>query len=181
MRNDQRQRSMEIRGQMLPILPSQWQDDELTMQVAVALTPQEGSDMAQKMMMMHQVLSQDEDMRLLYGMQQKHALFDAVFDALGVADSTPYMGVPGSPEVVQQMQAMQQQAQEQQAKQDEMMAIQAQALTSNEQRQWAELNNKIMDTLQDNEREDKKFEWTQFVDMNEIEIEKNQSRAASIG
>jgi hypothetical protein len=181
MRNDQRQRAMEIRGQQIPIIPSQWQDDELTMTVAVALTPQEGTDVAQKLLTMHSILSQDEQMGMVYGLKQKHALMDAVFDAMGIADSTPYLGVPDSPEVVQQMQAQQEQMMQAQQKQEQMEQFQMSVIDDNNAREWQKLNNTIMDTMTDNTLNEEKFEWQQVVETNEMEIERQQGRAASIG
>jgi len=40
MINDQGQSQMEVGGEMVPIVPSQWQDEDLNMDVAVALTPE---------------------------------------------------------------------------------------------------------------------------------------------
>lgn len=180
MRNDQSVTQTEVSGQMVQIAPQTWQDNELLMEVAVALTPQEAQEHAQKLLMMHQLMAQDPVMEPLYGVQQRHAMFDDIFDALGVADTTKYMMRPDSPEYMQMMQQRQQEAAaQQQAQQDAMMA-QMEIMGDEQARKWAEANSKIMDTIADNEREDEKFEWSKYVDQKEINIEEEQKRAASI-
>jgi hypothetical protein len=83
----------------------------------------------------------------MYGAPQKHALMDAVFDALGVSDSTPYLMRPDSPEYQQkQMQAQQQEAEVREL-QRQAGQMQIQLAQSKEQREWA------------------KLEWQQTTDM----------------
>lgn len=138
MRHDKSQDQMEVRGKVIPIVPSQWSDDALDMDIAVALTPEEGKDFAGKLLSMHTLLTQDPTMAPLYGLAQKHALLDSVFDAMGVSDSTPYMQRPDSPQV--------QQAVQQNAEMGKMMAQRAMKmeddnmdlLKSGDKRLWEE-------------------------------------------
>ena len=178
---DKRVIAREVAGQQIQIAPSTWADNEDQMQVAVALTPQEATEHAQKLLMMHQLMSGDEQLSQLYGVAQRHAMFDDIFDAMGVTDTTRYMMRPDSPEYQQQMMAQQQAMQEQQAKQEQLMALQIQSMDNEQARKWAELNNKIMDTMADNQRADDQFEWDRYVDQKEINIEEDQNRQAAIG
>jgi hypothetical protein len=181
MENDKRTRRTEVSGQILLINPQQWQDDECSMEVSVALTPQESSEHAQRLLMMHQLMMQDPQLSALYGLQQRHAMFDDIFDALGVGDTTKYMMRPDSPEFMQQMQSQQMQAQQMQQMQMEQMAFQRGLLEADSIRKDQELRNKIMDTTHDNELDDEKFSWEKFTDQQEIAIEREQERQANIG
>jgi hypothetical protein len=145
------------------------------------LTPDEGADHAQKLMVMHQTLSMDPQLSQLYGLKERHALMDDVFDAMGVGDTQRYLMRPDSPEFAQAQQQMQQQQQMQMQQQQQMFAQQQANFREQLDQKWAEINNKIMDTMQDNEREDEKSDWTMYKEGQELEIERDQKRAANIG
>ena len=181
MENDQGQTQVEMSGRMVVVAPQQWQDYELDMEVSVALTPKEAEEHAQKLMMMHTVISQDPQLSTLYGVKERHALFDDIFDAMGVADTTKYLMRPDSEEYMQAMQQQAEQAQMEQMAQQQMMQQQIDIALDEQARKWADLNNKIDDTLADNERADEEFAWDMFKDSKEIEIEEEQQRQASIG
>ncbi len=170
---------MESGGRQIVIQPSAWSDDE-SMEVEVALTPDEVQRMAQRLISMNQLLSGDEEMKPLYGLQQKHALYDTVFEMMGVKDSTKFMASLGSPQHQQFMQNAQQQQQMMMAQQEQARQTQEEILASRERYQWAELNNKIMDTIQDNQREDEKLELDVFKAMEEIRLEETQERAVAV-
>ena len=192
MENDKSQDQMESGGKIIPIAPSQWQDDASEMDIAVALTPDEAQIMAKQMIMLHQLKSQDEGIGPMYGPEQRHAFYDAVYEMIGIEDATPYIMNPQSQEYQQMMQAQQQQAQ-QQAQHQMQMQMQAQetqleSLNQQVQQGWAALNNKVMDTVHDNALDDKKQEWQQYMDFEnlqlaeeELEIEEDQERGVSIG
>ena len=192
MENDKSSDQMESGGKIIPIVPSQWQDNANEMEIAVALTPDEAQTMAKQMIMLHQLKSQDEVIADMYGPDQRHAFYDSVYELIGVDDATPYLANPQSPEY-QQMQA--QKAQQQKAMADHQMQMQMQtqetqleAMNQQVQQGWAALNNKIMDTAHDNDLDDKKQKWQQYVDFEnlqlkeeELEIEEDQERGVSIG
>jgi hypothetical protein len=181
MENDKSQRLLEVGGRMIPIAPSQWRDSELNMAVAKALTPEEGQRFAQMMLMLHSTMSQDPQMQMLYGVSQKHALFDDIFDAIGVDDTTRYMMRPDSPEFQQAMVSMQQNQQQQAQKQEELRQFQMGLMMSGDRRLWEEFNWKVTNEMDDNNREDRKLDHQMVIDEEELDIERNQKRAANIG
>jgi hypothetical protein len=197
--NDKSQSELEVRGRMIPIVPSQWTDNVHDMEVAKALTPEEGREFGQNMLMMHQIISQDPEMSLVYGLSQKHALMDSVFDALGVEDTTPYMARPDSEEVMQAMQQQQMQMEEAKENQEAMTLTQVNLARSADRREWERLNwDRTQDMAKSNMDEDKfehekaldfsqsrldwmKFDWERRVDTAEVQIERSQARAARVG
>ena len=186
MRNDKSQTSMEIGGQMVPIVPAQWQDEELHMQAAVALTPEEGQRAAQQLMMIHSTLVQDPTMAVMYGPQQKHAQLDLIYDLLGVSDTSSLLLAPSSPQYQQAAQQQSQQAQVAQQKQDQLMAAQlqtaqaqVQVATSGEQRAWDELSWKKTNEMADNMLNEEKHEWDVDRETQELQIERQQKRPVS--
>ena len=188
MREDKGQDVKEVAGQMMPIVPSQWQDEDLVMDVAVALTPDEGSQMAQQLLMMNSMLSQDPTMQISYGVAQKHALLDQVFDLMGISDTSKILLAPSDPQFQQAAQQQAQQAQMEQQKQDKLLGVQVagaetqtQLALSSDQRAWQEFGWKQTNEMADNLREDDELEHKKDVDMQELEIERTQKRQASIG
>ena len=77
-KHDKSQSVLEAGGRKIPIIPAQWQGDD-EMEVEVALTPSEAQGQAIKLLGMDDRLRQDPEMKLLYGIKQKHALYDTVF------------------------------------------------------------------------------------------------------
>lgn len=148
----------ESAGQMLPVVPASWEGDFDDLDVAIALTPEESEAHAQKLMTMHQTLAMGPTgPHPLYGLQQQHALMDEVFDAMGIADTTPFLMRPDSEE----FQMMQQQQSEQaQAEQQQMMQMQQAQMQIQEQQVaqgWAAINNSMMDKMEDNQRADREL------------------------
>jgi hypothetical protein len=188
MENDKSQDQMESGGKIIPIVPSQWQDDENEMDTAVALTPDEAQIMAKQMIMLHQLKSQDEGIGPMYGPEQRHAFYDAVYEMIGIEDATPYIMSPQSPQYQQAMQSQAEQAKMQHAMAMQVQNTQLESLNQQVQQGWAALNNKIMDTVHDNDLDDQKQKWQQYVDFEklqldqeELEIEEEQQRGVSIG
>ena len=179
---------MESGGKVIPIVPSQWQDDMHDMEIAVALTPDEAQSMAQKMVMLHQLKDQDEQVGPMYGPEQRHAFYDTLYELIGVEDATPYLLPPQSP---QYQQAVQQK--EEDAKKAEQMAMmqaqqqgqltetQMEAISQQVQQGWARINTDSLDTTHDNLLDDKKFGHTVFKDNAELALEAEQKRAVSVG
>jgi hypothetical protein len=187
MKMDRTTRVLEVAGQMMPISPQSWHDTGLEMEVAFALTPEEAQEKAQQVLMMHGMMSQDEDMKLMYGPEQKHAVFDLVFEAIGISDTTKIMLPPTSPQYqqkVQQQQMMQQQAmQAQQAamqKQGQVADVQIRGLMSKEQREWAQFNWSRTNDMADNTREDEKLEHEKVIDFAELQLERQQKRGVDV-
>ncbi len=199
MRNDMSQTQMEVNGKMIMVAPQMWQDDDLMMEAAVALTPQEGREHAQTLMMMHQTMANDPELATIYGVQQKHALMDSVFDALGVSDTTPYMQRPDSPEYAQKMQAQAQEAQMMQQKLEQIEQGKLMLEQSRESREWDKLNwQKTTDMDQANRDETKldhdirndeqklSLDWLEFrqqsnIEEQELQLERQQQRGVRVG
>lgn len=177
MENDESQRTMEVSGRMIPVVPSQWQDTELNMAVAEALTPEEGQTHAQQLLMMHGMMANDPQLAMLYGVAQKHALMDDVFDALGVADTTKYMLRPDSPEFAQQAQQQQQQMQQQQQQQMQLIAEQLRLANSADQREWQKFEWDVTNDMADNLREDNELEHKIDIENAELQIDRRQASA----
>tara|TARA_R110002012_G_scaffold3858_3_gene17939 strand:- start:1767 stop:3890 length:2124 start_codon:yes stop_codon:yes gene_type:complete len=160
-RNDKSQDQMESRGQQVPVVPSQWKDDDMSMTVATALTPEEGQKAFQGMFMMHQTMTQDPSLATMYGAKQKHAQLDLMYEMMGISDTSTLMLSPSSPEYQQAEQQQQQQAaaqseeqQRQTAFQESLGQAQVDALMSGDQRAWSEFQWKQTDDTDDNRRQD---------------------------
>jgi hypothetical protein len=176
---DKSQSALEADGKQIPITPAQWSDDD-DMDVQVALTPEEAQAMSVRLLAIDARISQDETMKPLYGLKQKHALYDAVYELMGVKDATRFLASPESPEVKQALQQAQQQAQQMMAAQQAQAKFQQQALQDQLDLGWQALNNKIMDTLHDNTLDDKKFVMDTYFKRKELQLEAEQNRAVSI-
>jgi len=178
MENDQTQDQIEMKGQQIPVIPSQWSDDDLEMEVAAALTPDEAQRNASQLMMLHSQMMQDPSMGQIYSTVQKHALFDHIFDLLGVKNTTAFMMSPNSPEYQQMQQQMQvqQEAQNKEAMimqelQKQLLAAQsaateaqADALTTNSQVTQA-------DKMFDNTLNEAELEHKKFVDIEKLRLD----------
>jgi hypothetical protein len=187
VRNDSRQRMISIAGQQIPITPMQF-PLRRKMKVSTALTPDEGREEGMFLMQMHQVLKEDPELAALYTADKRYQLMTDVFDCYGHADASHYLRPPADPMVkqIKQMSAQMQQMQQQ------MIHMEVMLKQSKEKREWTKLQYDVADTASDNMREDDKFQFErlrfekEFAEekrMNdaEIEIERSQQRAASIG
>jgi hypothetical protein len=199
MRNDKSQQQLEVGGRMVPVVPGQWKDDDMAMDVAVALTPEESKEFAQQMLTMHSIMSQDPELATVYRVDQKHALMDAVFDAMGVCDSTPYMQRPDSPEYQQAMQQQKSEKDEHEMKQEQLTYLKAQLDQSKDRREWEQQewdktqdmdganrdSEKLLHTI-DNDNAQLQLGWAKLAqeaknDAAEIQLEKTQKRPVSVG
>ena len=188
VRNDQGTYQLEAQGGWHDVRPSTWEDSEWEMETHVALTPDEGQQLAQNLLMMHSMKMQDPQMQMIYGLEQKHALFDDVYDALGITDTSRYMMRLDSPQFKQVMQM--QQAQQQKAEQMgmQMQQFQMWMAKSAEGREWykAQLDGHRLqldatDKSTDNDLNEAKFKHQKVIDFRELAIETQQKRAARIG
>lgn len=179
MKYDKSQSVMESGGRQIVIAPSTWSHDE-DMEIEVALTPAEADQMSQRLMLMDSKLNADEDMRPLYGLKQKHALWDTVYELMGVKDSTRFLASPESPEVQQAMQRRAQMMEQQQMKQDQIIASEMNMKREQMDLYWANANSQIMDRLEDNELDRDKFMQDTHFKQEELEIEREQKRAVAV-
>ena len=182
MENDQTQDQIECKGQMIPVIPMQWSDDDLEMEVAAALTPEEGQRNAAQLMMLHQTMMQDPVMMEIYGVTQRHALFDHIFDLMGVKNTTAFMMSPQSPEFQQMQQQKQQQQQMQMQEQmvqselqKQLLAAQATALELQGQAAITKAQVDQSDKMFDNVLAEEKLDHDKFVDIEKLEIERKKA------
>ncbi len=182
MENDQTQDQIECKGQMIPVIPSQWSDDDLEMEVAAALTPDEAQRNAAQLMMLHQTMMQDPVMMEIYGVTQRHALFDHIFDLMGVKNTAAFMMSPQSQEF-QQMQIQKQQQQQQQMQeqmvqnelQKQLIAAQTMALELQGQAAITKAQVDQSDRMFDNVLAEDRLDHDKFVDIEKLEIERKKA------
>lgn len=194
-RHDRRMHVLQVSGYPIPVQPQQWKEQESECEVKVALTAQAGQQAAQSLLMLHNLISQDQQLSQLYQLPQKHALIDEVFDALGHTDSTRFLMRPDDPRFMQQ--AQQQAQQQQMMMQMQMQAMQLEMQKKAKEAQWAEADAaakmekarlderrfqlEAADKAADNMRQDKQFEWERLTDVAELSLENDQQRAVKIG
>ena len=191
--NDSGEVMTEIAGEFQTLKPSQWPNRTLC-GVEVALTPEQAQGKAGFLMQLHQMLSSDPSLQVLYGLEQKHALLDDAAELLGVADTSRYMRQPDSQEVQQAGQIANQKAQENEQMQNQLMAAQmqnqmlqtqlAQAASEREdikvRLKGLEVQSKVADTGADNVRADDRLEFDKQRAAAEFKLEQTQRRPASI-
>ena len=179
--------SVEVSGQFVQVTPAQLGVSQRC-KIKVALTPDEAAADAQMLLTMHGVQSQDPQMGLMYGPQQRHALMDDIYERMGVEDSSAYLMRPDSPEYQQAMAQQAQMQQQMQVMQQQVSQMQAMLAQSADQRAWYEAQNQAAARQIDSgvkvagqELDEREFEHKQDVDVAEIEIERTQRRAANVG
>ena len=191
--NDSGEIMTEIAGEFQTLTPSQWPNRTLC-GVEVALTPEQAQGKAAFLMQMHQMLSSDPSLQVLYGLEQKHSLLDDVAELIGVSDTSRYMRQPDSQEVQQAGQIANQKAQENDQMQQQLMAAQmqnqmlqaqlAQAASEREdikvKLKGLEVQSKVTDTGADNIRADDRLEFDKQRAAAEFKLEQSQRRPASI-
>ena len=185
---------VEVGGQQMPVSPQQWDETDLDMEVHVALTPEESTRHAQSLMMMHQTMLADPQLAQLYGLPQRHKLMDQVFEAIGIADSAPYLMRPDSPEFQQQMQQTIAEAEERKQIEAMTFGMQSKLQISADQREWKRLELagqqvqvETANKMFDNELDEDKFTHSRVIDFmdqrrkaEELEIEKKQNRPVAV-
>lgn len=181
--HDKSQSMMEIAGQQIPIIPAQWQDDDTTMDVAVALTPDEGAIMSNKLLTMHGVITQDPSMALSYGPAQKHALLDMIYDLMGVSDTSKILLAPTDPQYTQAAEQQQQVVAMEQQKQDALLGAQIEsakaqstAILSTDRREWSKFSWDQTDTMHDNLLNERKQVWAEDIEQQEVDVKKIGAR-----
>lgn len=174
---DPSQSVVEKAGQQIPVVPSQWQGTDYELMVAVALTPEEAEAHAQKLMTMHQMLSMDEVAQQLYGPEQRHALLDEVFDALGIKDASMYLMNPSDERVQMQNQQMQEAQQMIQQLQEQLNGINTWVLQQQVEQGWAAINNSMLDKMEDNQRQDVELSVETRQGDRKLDIEEKKVRS----
>ncbi len=184
---DRRQRTIEVAGEYVQVSPQQFRP-RTKVKIRTALTPDEKQRSAQFLLLAHQTLASDPQMALLYGMEERHALFDEVFDLMGRPDTNRFMKQPDDPQVQQAIATNQQMMQALQEVQQQLAAAENQRKEREEQRKDRELDLKMLDTASDNARKDEELEADVFfrgADLNlkrrELGLEAQQNRAVRIG
>ena len=184
VRHDKKAYQLEVAGARTQAQPQQWAEPAPQGEVAVALTPDEGAKQAMALGQMHQVLAADPVAGQLYGVQQRHALLDDMFELLGVDDASRYMMTPGSEEFMQSMQQQQQMMMEQKRQMEMQQQFQQGLMQSADQREWqrvqieqGEAQLKLVDTAADNNREDEKLSHTKIFDFAKLGVERSKSSA----
>jgi len=181
IQNDKSQDQFEMCGQMVPVIPSSWNQDDIDMEINAALTPDEAARSGAQLMMIHQMLAQDPIMADVYGVSQRHALFDKVFDALGIKNTQPFMMSPMSQEF-QQVQQMKQQMQEEMEMEQKIgQELQKQATAAQIALLEAQANGTLMsvqttlaDKMFDNQLDSEEFKHKQFIDTEKLNIERQK-------
>ena len=205
VRNDKRTHEVEVAGKYETITPSAWPDMDMTMNVSVALTPDQGRQQASTMLQMFQLISQDPSLQLGFGYEQKWALLDDAFDNMGIADTSQYLLRPDSPEYQQKQQFQaqkmkeQQQSQAQQAQFKQLVQQKQLEMKMSEQefKQWVgkdkagrewftaqlkdfESKMKTVNMLADNKLQRDEHDWDKVIDIAELELERQQKRQVGI-
>lgn len=145
--------------------------------VSVALTPEEGTKHAQRLLALHQVLSADPAVQPLYGAKERYALLAQVCELLGEPN---WLADPASPDG----QARMAQAAEQQAMIQQMTLQQAQAKALREQVEArAKMDSLQLSAMQGADKQaldEEKFRWQQKVDVTEAQLEARQRRPVAL-
>jgi hypothetical protein len=181
VQNDRKVSMVEVQGRFMPAAPQQWLDEDQNISVHTALTPDEAKKHGGTLLNLYQMMAQDPMLAPLFGMQQRHAMMDEIFDAFGVGDSSQFLGRPDDPQLQQQMQVQQQQQMQMAQRQMAIEDTQINLAKSADRRAWQELDMKVTDTMADNLREDEKLEHEKEVDQEELEIERSQQRQVAVG
>ena len=179
IQNDKTKDQFEIGGQVVPVIPSSWSQDDLDMEVNAALTPDEAVRSASQLMMVHQLLMQDPTMAGIYGVTQRHALFDKVLDDMGMKNTAHILMSPTSKEFQQRMMQQQVQAEEQQQEQriqaelqKEMVAAQTASYEAQAQSMMMSVQTTLTDKMFDNQMDTQEHRHKQYVDLEKLAIER---------
>lgn len=164
-RNDSQTHTLTVNGNPVQVSPMDWDETENDMVVSVALTPEERLQHAQMLLMLHQAQSQDPQVAMMYGVNQRHALFSSVYEAIGITDSSPYLMRPDGPEFKTMMDKAQadmleqkQKAAEAEAASKELVQLGVKARVADMSLRGVETQLKLTDQAADNKREDRKLD-----------------------
>jgi len=176
VRHDKSTHHVEINGQWIPLTPQKW-PMRTKAKVTVALTPDEGREKGMFLMQAHGMMSQDEELKKLYGVSQKHAMMNDIFELMDAGDASRYMMHPASEEYKQQLQREQQM----QEMAQQMQKFEVWLEKTGMQLKIQEQKRKDGDTATDNLLEEDKFEHEKLMDFIDAGLEITQRRPAKIG
>lgn len=192
---EREEKMLAVGGQYQPIMPSQW-ITRTDVSVSTALTPEEQTLEAQKLMMMDATIKQDPEMAPLYSIKEKYAVWSKIMELTGITNANSYLGNPLDPEVQQRIQQQQQLAQQEIQYQKQMQAqITAQKMATEQQKVDIAANKVASDimvkrqeldqeALTDSQRiqlDREKQAHQEYIDEQELQIERSQGRPAEIG
>jgi hypothetical protein len=179
---------LDMDGNVTEVRPSQLGEGD-EMEIDDALTPEYGQKRAQNTIMLHSMVMANPTLAPLYQMQEQYAAMSEVFDLLGQPN---WLANPSDPKVQQRLQlaqqAAQQAAQQQQAQMAQRIGIEVAKLMAEAQAKQAEpkLKKEALDlqastAAAKQNLDERKFQHEAQVDKAELQIEREQNRAASIG
>lgn len=129
--NEDQQKIVDLAGQFVPIKPSQWADKrDVTVEMHLGYGEQERE--GQKFLAMHQLLSADPSIAMIYSAEQKHKMLTRIMEQSGIANAADYLKDPATiqppqPDPAQQLQMqMAQQQLEIQERQTKLGELKAQ-------------------------------------------------------
>lgn len=190
---DTQEHTVELKGEWVTISMADM-PERSNCEVKTALTPDETMKHSQFLLMMYQLQAVDPELQPLFGMEQRHAMIDDVYDMMGMGDTTSYLLQPDDDRVKEAAAQEQSQQQQMMQMQQQMLGIQMQMTQKEDQRKdllmelkvmaqrldEAEFKLKSTDTAADNLRKDDELDHTKWKDSQEIEIERTQKRPAAI-
>ena len=106
--NEDQQKIVDLAGQFVPIKPSQWADKrDVTVEMHLGYGEQERE--GQKFLAMHQLLSADPSIAMIYSAEQKHKMLTRIMEQSGIVNAADYLKDPATiqppqPDPAQQLQ-----------------------------------------------------------------------------
>jgi hypothetical protein len=179
---------IEVKGKLQPFSPKSipFCDD---MEIDVALTPEYGEQRAMQLAQAAAQLQQNPALGPLFTMKEQYALHSEIFHLLGTAN---WLADPDDPEVQQRLQGMQQENLQQKQQKDAIiqkeMELREREVRVKEQSagitgklRKEDLDLKAAVAADKQSLDEREFAWQQRTDVAELQIEKEQKRAAAIG
>lgn len=173
---DTQTHNVTVQGQYLQLKPEQWGDRSI-IKVKVALTPDEAREHAMFLTSMHSLMSGDEDLRKMYGPPQKFAMISEIFELMDAGQASQFLDDPSSKQYQQKIK----QEQKMQAMQQKIQDLQIRFQTNEDRRQTQEQDRKVADTATDNLRADDELAHKQYMEEEELKLERSTGRSVQIG
>ena len=106
--NEDQQKIVDLAGSFVQINPSQWSDKrDVTVEMHLGYGEQERE--SQKFLAMHQLLSSDPTIQMIYSPEQKHKMLTRIMEQAGIVNAADYLKDPATiqppqPDPAQQLQ-----------------------------------------------------------------------------
>jgi hypothetical protein len=106
--NEDQEKIVDLAGQFVPIKPSQWADKrDVTVEMHLGYGEQERE--GQKFLALHQLLSADPSIAMIYGPEQKHRMLTRIMEQSSIVNAADYLKDPATieppqPDPAQQLQ-----------------------------------------------------------------------------